>query len=318
MSSVAARQEAPERPAAAGDDALLSASGRLSSARWRVLETLFQKFCEAAAARLSALAGAEISVLLERLWSAPPEETGVGDGRYDIALCEVEGLRAKGCIGCDRGAADLFAEAFLGGGAQGRARPEEARPFSAFDRLLTGKAGEELAAALEEVLSPLLEIGLKPGRPGVSEPLDALGGEERPVLAARLTVDALGETGGVLMLLPQAAFSGLRACAPEKSPDEESETSGRWRERLSARVRAAEVVCSAVIDGGEMTLAEVSALRPGQVLMLRARAENPVTLLCDGAPLYRCELGQADGLFTLRIGESIDEEKEFLNAVVKG
>ena len=316
-----AKTEAPKSPANAGNDALLSASGQLPSSRWRILETLFQRLCETAAERLSALAGAEVSVMLERLWSAPVQETGAGDGRYEVALCEVAGLPARGCIGFDRAAAGLVIEAFLGGGAAGRTPPDEARPFTSFDRALAKRAGEEITGALEEVFAPLLEISLTIGDLGAPAVVEDVDEGEKPVLAARLTLDALGETGSVLMLLPQAAFAGLRACALKNGGREDpagEEKSGKWRARLGARVRSAQVSCSAMIDGGEITLADVARLRPGQVLELRARAENPVTLMCDGAPLYLCELGQANGMFTLRVGENVDEEKEFLNAVVKG
>ena len=64
---------------------------------------------------------------------------------------------------------------------------------------------------------------------------------------------------------------------------------------------------SAVVALDAMTLGAIAALRVGQVLALPRDAAADVKLICGGKPLFRCDLGQAAGFMTVRIGPPLTD-----------
>ena len=64
------------------------------------------------------------------------------------------------------------------------------------------------------------------------------------------------------------------------------------------------------------TLGDIASLRAGEVLALQANAKTQVRLECNAEPLFFCDLGQADGFYTLRTDDFVDQEQELLDNAV--
>ena len=64
------------------------------------------------------------------------------------------------------------------------------------------------------------------------------------------------------------------------------------------------------------TLGDIASLRAGEVLALQANAKTQVRLECNAEPLFFCDLGQADGVYTLRTDDFVDQEQELLDNAV--
>ena len=73
----------------------------------------------------------------------------------------------------------------------------------------------------------------------------------------------------------------------------------------------------AVIEEDGFTLADIAALKVGGILELKATAHSRVKLESNAEPLFWCELGQADGKYTLRVGDLIDDEEEFFEGLLQ-
>ncbi len=313
----AVREEIREQDAARGRNALLAAAGQMPPERLRLLRSVYGHACQLMRDRFFEAAGVTFGMTLEGLDVAAPARSALeGDG-WLLALCAVKGQNTFSCIGLDAAAVNLFIEALLGGGAAGRTEAPQ-RAFTAFDHLLAGHAAEIVTGALLEAFAPSLEAQITIDEVKAAQEVEELELEERPVLAARLRVEALGEEGMVSILLPPGMFASMRVCAlgqvPEAAAEEEGDSP--WQETLDRQLRGSLVSCRAMMDGGEMTLGEVARLRPGQILELAPRQGLPVYLECDDKVLYLCRLGQADGVFTLKLQEAADEEVEFLQGVL--
>jgi flagellar motor switch protein FliM len=70
-----------------------------------------------------------------------------------------------------------------------------------------------------------------------------------------------------------------------------------------------------VIEERQLTLADIAGLQTGQVLVLQANAKTKVKLECNAEPLFLSDLGQAEGFYTLRIVDYIDQDQEFCNDI---
>ncbi len=299
------------------DDLLISASGHVPPDRLRLLQSLFGRVCQALRDRFFEIAGVPFEVTLEELDVMQVERTGMEGPEWLVALCSVERQNTLSCIGLDAGAVNLVIEAFLGGGAQGRGAPPP-RDWTAFDQLMAGHAAETVIGTMTDVFTPSVDFEMRMDEIRPADATKELSLEERPVLAARLAVQALGEGGTMVVVLPPGLFSSMRVCpADAAGGDAGSDEEGNpWARALDSQLKASEVVCRAVLDGGEITLGDVARFRPGQILELDVRPEAPVRLECDGETLFHCDLGQAGGAFVLKLRRPASGEEEFLESVM--
>ncbi len=299
------------------DDLLISASGHVPPDRLRLLQSLFGRVCQALRDRFFEIAGVPFEVTLEELDVMQVAQAGMSGPEWLVALCSVERQNTLSCIGLDAGAVNLVIEAFLGGGAQGRSAPPP-RDWTSFDQLMAGHAAETLIGTMTEVFAPSVDFEMRMDEIRPADATKELSLEERPVLAARLTMQALGEDGTVIVVLPPGLFSSMRICAADLAgadggPDKEENP---WTQALDSQLKASEVICRAVLDGGEITLGDVARFHPGQILELDVRPEAPVRLECDGETLFHCDLGQAGGAFVLKLRRPASGEEEFLESVM--
>jgi len=309
-------EELTRAEADGGGNPLVSTAGRMPPERLRLLRSLFARICQGLRDRLFGVSGVLFETALEDVSLRRVEEAGLAKAGWLIALCPVERQTALSCIGMDAGAVNLVIEAFLGGGASGRGAVEE-RKWTAFDRLLAGQAAEVFIAAMEDVLTPSVGLAMKMDEIRPADEIEELLLEERPVLEVRVGLQALGESGQVVIILPSGLFSALNACSAEDSGEGAGPADASpWTEELDSRLRASQVPCRAVLDGGEMPLADIARLRPGQVLELGTRGVAPVRLECDGETLFHCDIGQAGGVFTLKLRKPANREAEFLESVM--
>ena len=86
---------------------------------------------------------------------------------------------------------------------------------------------------------------------------------------------------------------------------EEQEGDREWSRRLQDNVEAADIVLRVVLRENGFTLGDVASFAPGQILALSASPRTPVTLEGDQSPLFSCQLGQAEGRYTVRVQEEI-------------
>ncbi len=299
------------------DDLLISASGHVPPERLRLLQSLFGRVCQTLRDRFFEIAGVPFEVTLEELDVMPVEQAGMSGAEWLVALCSIERQNTLSCIGLDAGAINLVIEAFLGGGAQGRSAPPP-RDWTPFDQLMTGHAAETVIDTMTEVFAPSVDFVMRMDEIRRADAARELTLEERPVLTARLTVQALGDGGTMVVVLPPGLFSSMRLCATDAGSADAvaDQEENPWARALDSQLKASEVICRAVLDGGEITLGDVARFRPGQILELDVRSDAPVRLECDGETLFHCDLGQAGGAFVLKLRRPVSSEEEFLESVM--
>ncbi len=194
-------------------------------------------------------------------------------------------------------------EAMFGGsGDEDGAAEDRPGPLSPIEAGVADAVATQVAAALGEVLGEAAPVTILFDRMLPKLDPAAFGKPQAPLLVARFSLAALGTAAALDMLLSQAALDlmgedlgafldGTRAPAPD--PD--------WSERLGAEVGRASVSVTAMVDALPLTLAAVAGLRPGQVLAMPPGAGSRVRLRSGERDLFGCELGQSNGLLTVRI-----------------
>jgi flagellar motor switch protein FliM len=72
----------------------------------------------------------------------------------------------------------------------------------------------------------------------------------------------------------------------------------------------------AVLDEQETSLAEVARFAVGHMLHLRATPDGLVSVECNGERLINCHIGKANGVYTLRVHDFVDQEQEFIEDIL--
>ncbi len=205
----------------------------------------------------------------------------------------------------DRAFVSIVVEAMFGGGDSD---PDVAPtgPLTAVERRIADvvamQASEALKAGFAEILPsafPFQRVQLKPD-------LAFLGRPNAAVMVATLRLRTLGQVADIDLLVARAAIDGFVDKLSVLPADEPENTDPRWSERLENQVSRAPMSLSAVVELERMTLGALAGLQVGQMLALPRGAINDVRLRCEGRELFRCDLGQSAGLYTVRVDDAVN------------
>jgi flagellar motor switch protein FliM len=122
----------------------------------------------------------------------------------------------------------------------------------------------------------------------------------------------------MFVVIPQSALHLLRQSLVNAMTGEASIQDPRWSKQIQTEVQRTEVALRAVLEERQLTLGEIAALKVGQVLELKATARSLVKIECKEQPLFWCQLGQSEGMYTLRIHETIDPHQDFIDDILPG
>lgn len=192
-------------------------------------------------------------------------------------------------------------EAMLGSDG-GDAAFKEPRPFSTIERSVSRAFVELVVEALNDGLSAMSPAEFAIEKVETRLEFVVLGSRSEDAVLARVGLEALGRSGDLSIVLPQMAIEKIRAhlvIAPGKEAKRKDDP--QWARQFGQRVTGAEVLIHASIEAEGFVLGDVARMVPGQVLTLGDQVQKKVLLACEGEELYRCELGQSDGFYSIRV-----------------
>jgi flagellar motor switch protein FliM len=89
-----------------------------------------------------------------------------------------------------------------------------------------------------------------------------------------------------------------------------------WSQKIQSEVTRANVELVAVLDEQEISLADVACFGVGHMLQLSANPDSLVSVECNGERLINCHLGKANGVYTLRVHDFVDDQQEFIEDIL--
>ena len=228
--------------------------------------------------------------------------------RYDsgaiLAVIDAPAWNAELILSLTTETIALAADALFGGDGEAVAAPETATGLSAVARGIAESLTRQMAEALTDCNAD---------RPGgfafdriLSKPdFGCLGKAGTQVVVAGLTARLLGRDLALQLLIPLDALELLAADLAQSASVAAPSVDPVWARQLESEVGRALARLSARIDLPDMSLGAVARLAPGQVLPLPGGGNTKVRLLCREDELFRCDLGQAGGHYTLRIEKTL-------------
>jgi flagellar motor switch protein FliM len=179
------------------------------------------------------------------------------------------------------------------------------RPFSQIEK--------NVAKAVLTSVARALQASLAQSVPGInitferleSDPgLVTIDDRKSQAVVARFELRAGGRSGSMCIVIPQSTVRSARA--RRDAAGEGDAQGGVWVSGMQNKIRSTDVRLRAVLEERQMTLAEITGLRVGQIIPLDTRTDSRIRLECNEEPFFLCEIGQSEGCYTLRVDRVLE------------
>lgn len=292
-------------------DRLLDAAG-IQVDRLPMLPIIFDRVATACGEHMRPLAASPCYFSMSHV-----EQNRMGDllEAYEAnavaAILDVPEWDSQIVLGFDRDFIFTIVEVMFG--ADGNEAPEEdGRTFSNIEMKVCSRLAEMVAATLQAAFAPVTKATFKVERLETRMHFAVIGRRNAQAAAAKFLVQAINRGGEMFVILPQPVLQFVRRALSNVSGSEMGQRDPTWVKQMQVGVTRADVKISAILEQKMMTLGELARLKPGDLIPLSATPKTPVRLEANDQPLFWCQLGQADGLYKLRIDNVFDPEQEFL------
>jgi flagellar motor switch protein FliM len=309
----AAGQSAPSHPRK-GHDSLLDQSG-FSIERLPMLGVVFDRFVAEMVEGLRLLCRAPIVFSVDEITTASLFEILKASKGSIGAVLRSRELDARSLVIFDQDFVLSLVQILLGGDANEQPERSE-RPYTRIEMNLVQKICELAARSLQNAFAGVVEATFALER---QEPLvDAgiMGRRDAPVILARISLQAVGLTGKMTVLIPQSALLPIRQKLSREQPGESAASDPRWTKQMQNGVSHAEIQVIGVLEEISMSLGEVAAMEVGHVLKLHGSGMGRVRLECGEHDLFWCKLNQTEGRYTLEIQEPIVDRRDILDDIL--
>jgi flagellar motor switch protein FliM len=291
---------------------LLDGAG-ISVDRMPLLHVIFERMAGQCSENLRQLSASPALFLVE---SVITERIGdVLDGcESDVVfgILQVQAWDSRLLIGLEHDFVFSLVESLFGGDG-GEAPLIDKRQLSNIELLLAKKAFELFARALQNSFASVCETVFKLDR--IETKLDFVAIAPRTAFGVRtkLKLRILGRESNMFVLIPQTALNSIRQDLVRDLSAEMSVPDPRWTKQIHSEIGQTEIEIRGVIEERHFCLEDIACLKVGQVLTLKATPKTRVKLECNAEHLFWCDLGQADGFYTLRVEDFVNREQELIN-----
>lgn len=204
-------------------------------------------------------------------------------------------------------------------GAQGNMGSVDAdRPFGMLEQKIAALLAGHLAGSLDQVFAGTGVRLFTPGECIDTAEFDRDNFERSRLFSCGIDVTAAGKTGRMHLLLPRSTHKPMQdaVAAVLRRPLDQADPS--WAKKMRHEVSRARIELEAFIQQGSMTLDALSMLEIGQVLKLPADAMQQVRLRAGDQQLFKCTLGKSGIHFTVKVGDPVNQEEDFIDELVAG
>ena len=129
-------------------------------------------------------------------------------------------------------------------------------------------------------------------------------------------VSTATDTGTVTVMIPQRILLATRGATADHGDDQTTEFD--WRARFSQEVMRSAVRLEATMPLARLTLGDLAAFQPGQLIEFEENAQIQAKLNARDKTLFVCEFGKLGQNYTVRIRHPHDAGQEFIDGLMPG
>jgi flagellar motor switch protein FliM len=218
-------------------------------------------------------------------------------------------------IGADHRLVFTMVEALFGGDAS---EPPllDVRALSTVELNVAQILFEQTAKALQAAFSTFVETSFKFERTETRMDFANILPRSSFAVMASIQLRIFDREGEMFIAIPQSGLAAIRQSLSRDVSGDTAARDPRWSRQIRGEVSRTKVDVRAVIEERQFCLEDIAALEVGQILKLQATARSRIKLESNDHALFWCQLGQAEGRYTIRIEEAIDQEQEFLDDIL--
>lgn len=196
-------------------------------------------------------------------------------------------------------------------------------PFSRQDRVLTrieARAAEyamsQLIEAFQQTFAKVVEVNFKAEPIEPSFEWSALANKGAAILLCRFKLQSQGRQGEAFIAIPKIALDPFNEQLARNSSAQGNVEDETWARNLKDQVVKTCVPVLAMMEKRGLTLGDVARFQIGQVIELPYSPSSLIPLIGGQQALFKCQLGQKDGHYTVRVEEKIDSKQEFIKRLI--
>ncbi len=192
------------------------------------------------------------------------------------------------------------------GGRRNQPQRIEGRPYTPIERTLIEKLMIEVVIPdLQRAFEPVCDINFKVERFETTPLYAAVTKATSAALHFRadVSMDA-GRGGGIDFLVPYALLEPVRDVLSQEFMGKKQSGDSIWHHHLRGEVPQASVELRAVLEQRVVQIMDIARWRPGSLLMLHRRSDDPVDLFCEDTLVARAQMGEQEGRIALRIDDA--------------
>lgn len=246
------------------------------------------------------------TVAVARIAEARPD----GEG-FALAIAASEASPDALILTLDPAACGLLVALLFGSDADAPA-PAMGRDLSPTETDICSLAFEAIAAALNGSGERALALRL-PVPPAIAgQELRKLALRDGPGVQITFSLGTQANRGRLALTMPQRLLVKYRTAGAEHLPP------ATWTERIGAEVRRTDVTVRATMPLARMTLSQLAALEPGQLIAFQDDAVSQVRLSARQKTLFVCDFGKLGSNYTVRVRHPFENGSALLQALPHG
>ena len=224
---------------------------------------------------------------------------------------------AKIVVGLDRRFIFSLIDAAFGG--DGSMPPFESdRPFTSLEARLARSVFNIIIPEFEDLLNTITPVNFDLEKLETKLDFQILGQTDIPVIAVQILFQILDNGGRMFLIIPQGALHPIRKQLERTRALDGTNVDPEWQRKMQDGLASSDMQLTGVLEGPDMTLDQIAALEPGQILRLNADTKSLIALECQDERIFLCQLAQSKSQFALVIEQPVDRQKELVADLISG
>lgn len=190
-------------------------------------------------------------------------------------------------------------DVFFGG--VGRHAKIEGRDFTPTENHIIEMLMEQVIEAAHEAWQPVLAARFEFINREMNPHFANIVSPTEIVVVSRFRVDIDGRGGEIHVTLPYSMLEPLKDTLRAGMQSDRQDREERWSQILRNELEESEVDLVTRLATAQSTLGKLLNMRPGDVIPIDF--DGQATVMADGIPLFRGELGQQKGRQVVRVGQ---------------
>ncbi len=220
-----------------------------------------------------------------------------------LNLISIKPLRGTGLLVLDARLVFSVVDTFFGGGSRLHTRIE-GREFTPVESRIIARLRELIFSDLNQAWSPVIEIDFSFNSMEVNPQFANIVSPSEVVIASRFSIDIEGISGEIHLTLPYSTIEPIKDLLDSGIASDQGDRDDRWARSLQDEIRDAEVELSVRLCRKSVTLAELVAMSPGDVIPV-TRPER-VEVRVGNVPCFSGTVGTSRDFYAVRIMDRLE------------